>query len=104
MCGICGEVRFGERGARPADVAAVETMTEAMVARGPDNGGVWAQGRVALGHRRLSIIDLSPRGSQPMVDAELGLSMVFNGCIYNYQELRAELEGHGYRFFSRADS
>lgn len=104
MCGICGEVRFGERGSRPADVAAVETMTEAMVARGPDNGGVWAQGRVALGHRRLSIIDLSPRGSQPMVDAELGLSMVFNGCIYNYQELRAELEGHGYRFFSHADS
>jgi len=59
---------------------------------------------VAFGHRRLSIIDLSARGAQPMVDSDLGLTLVFNGCIYNYQELRAELEAAGYRFFSTADS
>jgi asparagine synthase (glutamine-hydrolysing) len=59
---------------------------------------------VAFGHRRLSVIDLSPAGSQPMVDNELGLTAVFNGCIYDYKELRAELEGHGYRFFSTSDT
>ena len=57
-----------------------------------------------MGHRRLSIIDLSARGAQPMVDSELGLTLVFNGCIYNYADLRTELEGIGYRFFSAADS
>ena len=66
--------------------------------------GVWARGPVALGHRRLSIIDLSVAGSQPMVDSPLGLTVVFNGCIYNYQQLRAELEGHGHRFFSTSDT
>ena len=70
--------------------------------RGPDGQGSWSAGRVAFGHRRLSVIDLSPCGAQPMVDNELGLTAVFNGCIYDYQELRAELEGHGYRFFSTA--
>ena len=79
-------------------------MCEAQARRGPDGQGVWHQGRVALGHRRLKIIDLSEHGAQPMVDAELGLSLVFNGCIYNYRELRAELEGHGYRFFSTSDT
>ena len=101
MCGICGEIRFD--GERP-DVAAVDAMTCAMVARGPDGSGIFAKGAVALGHRRLKIIDLSERGAQPMVDPELGLAMVFNGCIYNYQELRSELEDRGYRFFSHADS
>ena len=61
--------------------------------RGPDGCGLWARGPVALGHRRLSIIDLSAAGSQPMVDPPLGLTVVFNGCIYNYQALRAELDG-----------
>jgi asparagine synthase (glutamine-hydrolysing) len=79
-------------------------MTGAMMSRGPDSGGVVAHGPVAFGHRRLSIIDLSVRGAQPMLDSELGLTLVFNGCIYNYKELRAELEAAGYRFFSSADS
>ena len=57
-------------------------------------------GRVAFGHRRLKILDLSECGAQPMVDNELGLATVFNGLIYNFRELREELEGHGYRFFS----
>jgi len=101
MCGICGEVRFD--GATP-DVGAVARMTDAMVTRGPDAAGAYAQQSVAFGHRRLCIIDLSARGGQPMVDSDLRLSLVFNGCIYNYKELRADLQQAGYRFFSTADS
>ena len=63
-----------------------------------------SRGRFAFGHRRLRIIDLSERGQQPMVDPELGLTLVFNGCIYNHKELRAELEAKGYRFFSTSDT
>ncbi len=65
---------------------------------------MWSQGRVALGHRRLKIIDLSEAGGQPMVDADLGLAIVWNGCIYNYKNLRRELSEHGYRFFSHSDT
>jgi asparagine synthase (glutamine-hydrolysing) len=101
MCGICGEIRFD---GRPADAAAVTRMTDAMVSRGPDSEGVVSHGPIALGHRRLSIIDLSARAAQPMVDSDLGLTLVFNGCIYNYRDLRNELEGVGYRFFSNSDS
>jgi asparagine synthase (glutamine-hydrolysing) len=79
-------------------------MAEAMTPRGPDAAGVWSQGRVALGHRRLKIIDLSEAGAQPMIDADLGLSIAWNGCIYNYQDLRRELAGAGYRFFSTSDT
>ena len=68
-------------------------MDGRLAPRGPDGLGVWAAGRVALGHRRLAIIDLSDAAAQPMVDPELGLTVVFNGCIYNYQELRDELAG-----------
>ena len=101
MCGLAGEIRFD---GRTADVAACERMNDCQEARGPDGSGVWARGPVALGHRRLSIIDLSVAGSQPMVDSPLGLSVVFNGCIYNYQQLRAELEGAGFSFFSTSDT
>src|SRR5580698_1486473 len=101
MCGFSGELRFD---GRPADVAAVARMSASMEHRGPDGGGVWQRGPVALAHRRLTIIDLSRAGEQPMVDSELGLSLVFNGCIYNYRELRAELEADGYRFFSTSDT
>ena len=101
MCGLAGEIRFD--GAY-ADVAACARVTDRLQRRGPDGSGIWSRGPVALGHRRLSIIDLSAAGSQPMVDAPLGLTVVFNGCIYNYQDLRAELEGHGYTFFSTSDT
>ncbi len=101
MCGICGEIRFD---GQAADVGAVVRMTGAMTSRGPDSDGVVAHGPVAFGHRRLSIIDLSAHGAQPMVDSDLGLTLVFNGCIYNYKELRKELQAEGYRFFSTADS
>src|SRR5690349_6774118 len=79
-------------------------MAEAMAPRGPDAAGVWSQGRVALGHRRLKIIDLSEAGAQPMVDSDLGLAVCWNGCIYNYKQLRRELSEHGYRFFSHSDT
>jgi hypothetical protein len=100
MCGICGELRAGAA----ADVGAVTRMGETMSDRGPDGSGVWAQGPVALAHRRLKIIDLSECAAQPMTDPELGLTIVFNGCIYNYPELREELSGEGYRFFSTSDT
>jgi asparagine synthase (glutamine-hydrolysing) len=101
MCGISGEIRFD---GSPASIEAVARMSEALARRGPDGEGVWSCGPVALGHRRLAIIDLSARGAQPMVDSELGLTVVFNGCIYNYPELRARLEAEGYRFFSTSDT
>lgn len=101
MCGICGEITFDHR---TASVAAVQAMTATLTARGPDAGGTFAQDRVAFGHRRLKIIDLSDHAQQPMVDSALGLTLVFNGMIYNYRELRRELEGLGYTFFSHGDS
>lgn len=101
MCGLCGEMSFTGAAACPR---AVSSMMDAMAPRGPDGAGMWANGATALGHRRLKIIDLSERAQQPMVDADLGLSVAFNGCIYNYKELRAELEGKGYRFFSHGDT
>ncbi len=101
MCGLAGELRFD---GRPADLAALERACGAVAGRGPDGNGLWANGPVALGHRRLSIIDLSATGSQPMVDSALGLIVVFNGCIYNYRQLRAELEAVGHEFFSTSDT
>ncbi|WP_349368045.1 N-acetylglutaminylglutamine amidotransferase [Salinarimonas sp.] len=101
MCGICGALSFD---GSPASADAITRMTDAMAPRGPDSEGVVARGRVAFGHRRLKIIDLSNKAEQPMVDSELGLTIAFNGCIYNYPELRRELEGKGYRFFSTGDT
>ena len=101
MCGITGEIRFD---GGFADAAAVARMTEALAPRGPDGSGIAAQGRVAFGHRRLKIIDLSEKAAQPMNDPDLGLTIAFNGCIYNYPELRSELEAQGYRFFSTGDT
>ncbi|MGD9770037.1 MAG: N-acetylglutaminylglutamine amidotransferase [Pseudolabrys sp.] len=100
MCGICGEITFTGR----PDLAAIQSMTDAMHRRGPDSRGVIARGGVSLGHARLSIIDVSSLSEQPMVDSDLGLSIAFNGCIYNYQDLRATLIGKGYRFFSGGDT
>ncbi|MBW5483192.1 N-acetylglutaminylglutamine amidotransferase [Streptomyces bambusae] len=101
MCGLSGEVRFDGR--RP-ELATIERMTDELEDRGPDGRGVWSQGAVALGHRRLKIIDLSESGAQPMTDPQLGITGVFNGCIYNYRDLRGRLEGYGHRFFSDSDT
>src|SRR3954463_23133 len=101
MCGLAGELRFD---GTAADVATLQRMTGCLEPRGPDGSGVWARGPVALGHRRLSIIDLSVNGAQPMVDPQLGLTVGFNGIIYNYKQLRAELVQKGHRFFSTSDT
>lgn len=101
MCGIAGEIRFDQK---LADSALVAAMTQKLAPRGPDGMGLHVQGAVALGHRRLKILDLSETAQQPMVDADLGLSIVFNGCIYNYRELREQLQQAGYRFFSQGDT
>ncbi|MCW2904356.1 MAG: hypothetical protein JWO67_6621 [Streptosporangiaceae bacterium] len=101
MCGLSGELRLD---GTLADIAAVARMTGAMEPRGPDGSGLWAHGPIALGHRRLKIIDLSDKAAQPMVDSELGLTGVFNGCLYNYKALRTTLRAEGYRFFSTSDT
>jgi asparagine synthase (glutamine-hydrolysing) len=79
-------------------------MADVLAPRGPDGAGVVVRGNVGFGHRRLRILDLSDKSQQPMVDPDLGLSLVFNGCIYNFRELRAELQRKGYRFFSDGDT
>ncbi|MER7576515.1 N-acetylglutaminylglutamine amidotransferase [Streptomyces sp. NPDC126514] len=101
MCGLSGEIRFD--GGRP-DLAAVGRMTDGLADRGPDGHGTWTRGGVALGHRRLKIIDLSDRGGQPMTDARGEVTGVFNGCVYNYPELREELIRLGHRFESTSDT
>ena len=102
MCGICGELNFKD----PSRVSAerVLEMTRAMAHRGPDSEGLWAQPGVALGHRRLSIIDLSDAASQPMASPDGRFQIVFNGQVYNFMELRAELESLGERFATRSDT
>src|SRR3954468_3067476 len=79
-------------------------MSAALAPRGPDGAGTWFHDGSALAHRRLAIIDLSERGAQPMVDDELGLTVVFNGMVYNHRELRHELERAGHSFRSHADT
>ena len=101
MCGICGEFRFDHE---LPDLEKITTMQEQLARRGPDSAGQYAFGPVALGHRRLAIIDLSEHSHQPMVDPALGLSIVFNGTIYNYPQLRRTLIDKGYRFFSDGDT
>ncbi|WP_343314843.1 N-acetylglutaminylglutamine amidotransferase [Brucella sp. BE17] len=101
MCGICGEVRFD--GGSPS-VAAVSKMADVLSPRGPDASGIVIRDNIGFGHRRLRILDLSEKSQQPMIDSDLGLTLVFNGCIYNFRELRAELETKGYKFFSDGDT
>ena len=101
MCGICGELRFDQSA---PDMDALRRMTARLARRGPDHEGYYNDGALAFGHRRLAVIDLSSEADQPMVDEALRLVLVFNGTIYNYQELRAELVELGYAFFSEGDS
>lgn len=101
MCGLAGELRFD---GQLADLEALSRISGQMVNRGPDAAGLWASGAVALAHRRLKIMDLAEASGQPMVDNQLGLTLVFNGAIYNYPALRGELEILGYQFFSDGDT
>ena len=104
MCGIAGLFNFGSSGRD--ENAAVLAMRDAMAHRGPDDAGLWqsADHRVVLAHRRLSIVDLSPAGHQPMSSADGAVWLTFNGEIYNHAALRPGLEAKGYRFRSRTDS
>ncbi len=99
MCGISGELRYD---GQVASVATINTMLARLARRGPDDQGTWCQRQIALGHRRLAIIDLSEQSHQPMTDGSLCL--VFNGAIYNYRALRAELQGKGHTFVSAGDT
>jgi asparagine synthase (glutamine-hydrolysing) len=101
MCGICGEYRLD--GSLP-DLNHIQGMMEKLEKRGPDHAGAYSDGALAFGHRRLSIIDLSEKSNQPMIDSTLNLALVFNGTIYNHPELRAELKAKGHDFFSSGDT
>ncbi|MEQ1663266.1 MAG: N-acetylglutaminylglutamine amidotransferase [Thiobacillus sp.] len=101
MCGIAGEFRFDHQA---PDAAVMARMLAKLARRGPDAEGQYADGAVRLGHRRLAIIDLSEKSAQPMIDAATGTALVFNGTIYNYPELRAELIALGHGFHSDGDT
>ena len=101
MCGIAGLIDL--KGA-PVSPALLQRMTDAIAHRGPDGEGHWIDGNVGLGHRRLAIIDLSPAGHEPMVSADHRFVLTYNGEVYNFRELRAELEALGYWFRSRTDA
>jgi asparagine synthase (glutamine-hydrolysing) len=100
MCGLAGIVDFGHA----VDADEVARMTACLAHRGPDDDGGWEEPGVALGHRRLSILDLSRDGRQPMADARDRYRILHNGEVYNYVELRLELEPHGYSFRTGTDT
>jgi asparagine synthase (glutamine-hydrolysing) len=102
MCGICGKIYFDS--SRQVDERLIRQMTDVLRHRGPDDGGVFVSGSIGLGHRRLSIIDLSIAGRQPMANEDGSLQIVLNGEIYNYQELRPGLEARGHVFKSQTDT
>ena len=99
MCGIAGVVS-----SKRIDPSRVEKMTAEMVHRGPDEGGIWVADGCTLGHRRLRIIDLSASGAQPMTDEAQRIAVVFNGEIFNYRELREQLQERGHAFVGRSDT
>jgi asparagine synthase (glutamine-hydrolysing) len=100
MCGICGIVDFSGQ----PSVQTVEAMTQNLQHRGPDTGGIWSSGNCVLGHRRLSILDLSDSAKQPMLSRDGMTALVFNGEIYNFQEIRSRLESKGTTFRTRSDT
>ncbi|PZU15492.1 MAG: asparagine synthetase B, partial [Citromicrobium sp.] len=101
MCGISGLVSLNGTSVSPAKL---RRMTDAIAHRGPDGEGHWIEQGVGFGHRRLAIIDLSPAGHQPMISADQRYVMTYNGEVYNFRELRIELEAKGYWFHSQTDS
>src|SRR5437016_5039602 len=98
MCGIAGQLSF-DRPPHPLDA-----MLGAIAHRGPDDCGTYVDGPVSLGFRRLAIVDLSEAGHQPMSNEDGTVWLIFNGEIYNYRDLTAELRAHGHAFRSLADS
>lgn len=102
MCGIAGI--FHPDVPKPVDPARVEAMTDVLAHRGPDGSGIWTAPGVGLGHRRLAIIDLTEGGAQPMVTPDRRIAVTYNGEIYNFREVRAELEAKGHAFLSESDT
>jgi asparagine synthase (glutamine-hydrolysing) len=102
VCGIAGRVNFIS--GAPVDRDVVQRMCDLLAHRGPDGEGVWCDGPVGFGHRRLAILDLSPLGRQPMTTEDGTLTVTFNGEIFNFPELRTELEGLGHHFRTRCDT
>src|ERR1043166_700890 len=102
MCGISGIYNLGTDKVIERELA--EKMRDSMAHRGPDGSGLFLDNRIALGHRRLSIIDLSENGKQPFESADGRYVLVFNGEIYNYREFYSELQAKGYTFRSGSDS
>jgi len=100
MCGIAGEFNFDGL----VDPKNIKRMTDAIIHRGPDDEGHFCEANIGLGHRRLAIIDLSPTGHQPMWTADHALAIVFNGEVYNYREIRVDLEELGYHFVGKSDT
>jgi asparagine synthase (glutamine-hydrolysing) len=101
MCGITGIINLDGSSVSPV---ILKKMTDAIAHRGPDGEGHWIEGNIGLGHRRLAIIDLSPAGHQPMISSDHRWVLSYNGEIYNYRELRTELEAEGIWFRSQTDS
>jgi asparagine synthase (glutamine-hydrolysing) len=101
MCGITGIININNQ---PTGEFLIASMTEAIAHRGPDGKGIFVDGNIALGHRRLSILDLSNKGSQPMTSKDANWTIVFNGCIYNFKELKQELINKGHTFTSTTDT
>ena len=106
MCGICGALDFRHSGSQSAGQAeeTIRRMTTTLAHRGPDDRGVFVESPVLLGQTRLSIIDLSAAGHQPMLSDDGRVVLIYNGEIYNFPELRAELETAGHRFRSHCDT
>ena len=102
MCGIAGI--FHTQVPKPVDPARIEAMTEVLAHRGPDGSGIWTAPGVGFGHRRLSIIDLSDAAAQPMLTADRRVAISYNGEIYNYREVKAELEAKGHAFRTESDT
>ena len=105
MCGVCGIMRFGSQKTE-VNSQLIERMTNTLVHRGPNDSGIWHDDRIALGHRRLSIIDLSRAGRQPMSNEDGSVLIVYNGEVYNFRELteRHALAERGHQFRSRTDT
>ena len=101
MCGICGEIRFDDT---HIDLSKMRSMIDSISKRGPDHGDDYQLDNIYLGHRRLSIIDVSSKSHQPMIDQKTGNIIVFNGVIYNFKELRKLLIKKGYKFSSDGDT
>jgi asparagine synthase (glutamine-hydrolysing) len=101
MCGIAGLINID---GAPVSPVILKRMTDAIAHRGPDGEGQWIDGSVGLGHRRLAIIDLSPAGHQPMISSDHRYVLSYNGEVYNYRELRTDLEAEGVWFRSQTDS